>query len=198
MIYLVAIFGLASCVNQDDITLPSMRIPFFTENFEQLPIGNIQLDGWSNVSLTGEDNIWAVKSYGGAKYAQISIFGTSQNTMDVWLITPSVDLTQKQNPTLKFAYKAAFYNGQTISVLVSNNYSGENSMAAIQNAAWHDVGIVLPDFSTNGYPNEFSISSDIDLSSFGQQIHIAFRYEAMQNGATTTYQLDNINIFEKK
>lgn len=197
-IYLIGILSLVSCVGSDDTTLPSIRVPFFSEDFNQLAVGNIDLNDWSNVSTIGGDILWQVKSYGGDKYAQISIFGASQNSMDVWLISPNISLLQKQNPTLKFAYKAAYYNGQTLSVLVSNNYSGEATAQAIQNATWTDVTAVLPDYLTSGYPSVFSISPDIDLSGFGENVHIAFRYQATQNGATTTYQVDNINVFEKK
>jgi hypothetical protein len=191
---LSVIFTLTSCVADDDTALPTLNQPIFAQNFESEDTGVITLPGWSNVSLNGGAK-WEVRSFSNQKYAQLSAFGSGESNMDTWLVTDSINLNLKENPILRFSYKAAHHNGNALSVLVSSDYNGENTVEAINAANWTDMNVILPDYSTNSYPDNFSLSDAIDLSSFEGKIHIAFRYVGSSTGVTTTYQVDNINVY---
>jgi len=191
---LSAIFTIISCVNDDDTSLPTLNQPIFAQNFESEDTGVINLPGWSNVSLNGGAK-WEVRSFSDEKYAQLSAFGTGESNMDTWLITDSINLNLKETPFLRFSYKAAHHNGDGLSVLVSSDYNGQNTADAINTANWIDMNVDLPDSSPNSYPQNFSVSDAIDLSSFEGKVYIAFRYVGSSSGVSTTYQIDNINVY---
>ncbi|MGX7667377.1 choice-of-anchor J domain-containing protein [Flavobacterium pedocola] len=202
---LVASAGiLTSCVNEDDFDIPPVKEVFASENFESIAdvdTGNnkfIALPGWSNVSLNGGSELWEARMFDGEKYAQLSAFGTSETNMDTWLITPAINLDATEKEGMMFRYKAAYYNGQAVSVLISTDYDGSNTAAAINSATWTDANIILPDYLTSGYPTNFSSSPEVDLSSYSGNVYIAFRYKGSSatGGVTTTYQIDDIIIYE--
>lgn len=190
----------SSCVSEDDTAIPSLKIPFFNEGFETATADqDISLEGWSNVSLNGGNNVWKARYWSAdGTYAQLSAFGTGESNMDTWLITPALNLDQTTNEALKFTYKAAHYNGQALSVWISMDYDGSNTAVAISNATWTDLNVTLPDYATSGYPSSFSHSNTIDISSFEGDVYVAFRYVGSSSGVTTTYQIDDIKIFENK
>lgn len=195
---------LTSCSKEEDFENPPYKPTFFSENFETIlntsaPNNSISLEGWSNVSLNGGSKKWeALYRSDSSQYAQLSAFNSGETNMDTWLITPAINFDQTANEALVFSYKAAFFNGQAVSILASTNYDGNMTAQSINNATWTDLGVVLPDYLTNGYPSTFSTSPTIDLSGFNGNVYIAFRYVGSSVGTSTTYQLDNIKIFENK
>lgn len=174
---------------------------FFAEIFdgaEHVGIGqNIDFEGWSNVSINGGKK-WEARTYNDEIFAQLSAFGSGEANMDTWLITPAINFDQTTNETLVFDYLAGYYNGQAVSVMVSTDYNGSGLAADVSAATWTNVPVVLPDYLTNGYPSNFSSSDLIDLSQFNGNVYIALRYLGSTSGVTTTYEIDNIKLFENK
>ncbi|MCA0348532.1 MAG: DUF5017 domain-containing protein [Bacteroidetes bacterium] len=196
---------LSSCSKEDDYSIPPYKPLFFNEGFEEIPRANtganqfITLEGWSNVSLNGGARKWEARYYSAdGQYAQLQAFQSNETNMDTWLISPALNFDLTENEGLIFSYKQAFYNGQPLSVLISTNYDGSNTAQAINNATWTDMNVVLPDFLTTGYPSSFSKSEIIDLSEFDGTVYIAFRYKGSSSGISTTFQLDDIKLFENK
>jgi hypothetical protein len=188
---------LTSCVNDDETAIPNIKGVFFTENFSTAPINTpIALTGWSNVSLNGGARKWESKTFSGEYYTQLSAFGSGETNMNTWLITPSINLDQTENEAFAFLYKAAFYNGNPISVLISQNYDGSGTIAAVNAATWTTLQSSLPNYLTSGYPSNFSNSGPIDVSSFNGNVHIAIRYIGSSSGISTTYQIDDIKLYE--
>jgi hypothetical protein len=194
----------SSCVNDDDFEIPTIRIPFFAEDFEGIDDANvgfgqsITLTDWSNVSLNGGSRLWEARTYGGEKYALLSAFGSGEASMDTWLITPSFNFDITNNETMAFEYLSGYNNGQAVSVLISSDYDGSGTVSAVNTATWTDLEVSLPDFATSGYPSTFSKSGAIDISSFnGENVYIAFRYLGGSSGITSTYEIDNIKLYEK-
>lgn len=203
---LLFVFSLAlfsSCSNEDDTKIPPYKPLFFSEGFESIEnTGSnqfIALEGWSNVSINGGAKKWEARYYSAdGQYAQLQAFGSGETNMNTWLITPAINFDNTSNETLIFDYKAAYYNGQPVSVLVSTDYDGSNTAAAINSATWTNLNVSLPDFLTNGYPTSFSQSEWIDLSTYDGNVYVAFRYQGGSSGVSTTFQLDNIKLFENK
>ena len=128
---------LTSCVGDDDYVIPGINKVFFLEEFTTAPINTpIAITGWSNVSLNGGTRKWEAKTFDGEFYTQLSAFGSGESNMDTWLITPAINLDETNNETFAFLYKAAYYNGNAISVLISQNYDGSGTIAAVNAATW--------------------------------------------------------------
>jgi len=178
---------------------------FFSQTFEGIEHTGagqyIALEGWSNVSLNGGKK-WEARSFttNGVyeQYAQLSSFGTTEANMDTWLITPAINFDLTTNEAFVFDYKAGFYTGQAVSALVSTDYDGSNTAAAINAATWTDLNVSLPDNLPSGYPDNFSNSGVLDLSTYNGNVYIAIRYKGSSTGITTTYEIDNIKLFENK
>lgn len=193
--------GLAIGCTSDE-SVPPYKPVFFAETFngiakEDVGVGhNIALTGWSNVSLNGGKK-WEARTYGDEIYAQLSSFNTGETNMDTWLVTPVINLDQTIKEALTFDYVAGYYTGQAVSVLVSTDYDGSNTAAAINAATWTNMNVTLPVYSTNSYP-PFSSSGAIDLSQFNGNVYVAFRYVGSSSGVTTTYEIDDIKLFENK
>lgn len=188
------ILSLVSCVKDDDTALPTMKVPFYSENFNDAS----NLDNWSNVSING-GNLWYISSYGGETFVQLSAYGSGEAEMDAWLISPAINLDSTENEAFSFKYLTGYYNGQAVSVWVSTDYDGSNTAEAINNATWTDMNVNLPIYTTSGYSSSFSLTDPIDISSYSGDIHIALRYQGgTTSGVTTTYEIDNLNVYENK
>jgi hypothetical protein len=185
--------------SESDIQLTGERLsPLFSQNFEGISsTGNnqfIALPGWSNVSINGGAEKWEARIFGGNKYAQMSAFGTSENNVDTRLITSGVNLDNSTNEFLRFGYKTGFANGIALTVWYSTNYDGSGTAAAINAATWTQFNVPL-NVQDTSYATNFYSSGNIDLSGITGTVYVAFRYVGSSSGITTTYQVDNIEIY---
>jgi len=193
--------GITAISCTSDEKNPPYKAIFFSEDFEGITNTGagqyVALEGWSNVSLNGGKK-WEARIFNDDKFAQLSSYNTGEANMDTWLITPALNFDQTTNETLVFNYLAGYYTGPAVSVLVSTDYDGSNTAAAISAATWTDLHVTLPDYLTTGYPANFSSSGLIDLSSYNGTVYVAFRYVGSATGVTTTYEIDDIKLFENK
>lgn len=192
--------GLAAGCTGDEVLAPYKPVAFSQtfEGIENVGVGrNITLEGWTNVSINGGKR-WEARIFNDEKFAQLSAFNTGEANMNTWLITPAVNFDLTSNETLIFDYLAGYYTGQAVSVLVSTDYDGTGTAAAVTAATWTDLQVALPDYLTTGYPLNFSHSAPIDLSGYNGNVYIGFRYLGSTTGVTTTYEIDNIKLFENK
>lgn len=197
----VALFTLTSCIKEDDYAIPTVIELLLNETFESTTTGSganevvISLEGWGNYSVVGSRK-WHSRIFSNNKYAEFSSFfsvaATDPND-EIWLITPAVDLTNSVNEVLSFDTKIRFWQGECLTVYVSENYDG--TQAGISTATWTQLNPVLP---TSSQADIFVNSGNIDLSMYNSSnVRVAFKYVgSKQNNVTTTYQLDNIKIFE--
>lgn len=149
---------------------------------------------WINVDNIGT-KAWLYKSYNNNLYAQMSSFNSGQEN-EVWLIRSFDNLDTIPMPTLSFDVKVGYWNADCLSVLVSEDFDGNPNN--INSATWLDItsNFDLPQEPTTGYGN-FVNAGSYDLSNYkGKTIYIGFKYtgNGTDNSATTTYQLDNIQI----
>jgi hypothetical protein len=198
---LLAFFSMTlfvSCVGEDDFELPKYKNTIFSEGFEKYPYGNevaVDIEGWVNVNLTGS-RVWAVKQYNNNKFAEFtSFYSSATETDEVWLITPEIELATAAN-TFNFVTQARYHNHDNLSVWVSQNYDG--TVEGISTATWQPISAYIAQ-SGDSNNNKFMSSGFIDFSEFNEStIRIAFKYVgSKQANKSTTYQLDNITLFEK-
>ncbi|HEX8268723.1 MAG TPA: DUF5689 domain-containing protein [Flavobacterium sp.] len=184
-----------------DIQLTDPRLtPLFSENFEGITAtGNnafIALPGWTNISMNGGSEKWEARIFSGNKYAQFSPFGLTpaENNVDTRLITPAINLDATADEFLRFGSKIGFANGEAVTVWISENYDGSGTVAAVNAATWTQLPATFAPQSQS-YPAEFTSSGNVDLSAYSGDVHISFRYVGGTNSITSTYQIDNIEVY---
>jgi len=200
IVFLLALTSsvLTSCVKDDDFDIPSIRELILNETFETSTTGSganevpIQLEGWSNYNTTNS-RLWHARLFSSNKYAEFSSFFSASGANDeAWLITPALNLSTTSNEVFSFDTKIRFWEGEALTVLVSEDYDG--TMAGLASATWVVLNPILPN-STQG--DVFINSGNLDLSDYNSEnVRIAFKYVGSKNGVTTTYQIDNIKVFE--
>ena len=158
----------------------------FSEDFEG--ITNIgQLQGWINVNTTGGTLTWGTGTFSGNRYAQISGFNTSQ-TYDVWLVTPEINLSGSSMEEFRVDIEAAFDNGKGLSILVTDNYSGD-----VTTTEWQEMeNIEVPVGPSSGF-GALQPAGAENISCL-ETVRIAFRYQGADPGVTTRYHIDNVRI----
>lgn len=200
IVFLLALTSsvLTSCVKDDDFDIPSIRELILNETFETSTTGSganevpIQLEGWSNYNTTNS-RLWHARLFSSNKYAEFSSFYSASGANDeAWLITPALNLSTTSNEVFSFDTKIRFWEGEALTVLVSEDYDG--TMAGLASATWVELNPILP---TSTQTDIFINSGDLDLSGYNSEnVRIAFKYVGSKNGVTTTYQIDNIKVFE--
>lgn len=168
-----------------------LNLPF-SENFESVTVEqDININGWRNVNVSGGSRKYDGREFSGNKYAQVSAFNSDESPMEVWLVTPGLNLSGAENPTLNFDTKDGFNNGAGLRVYISTNLTD----STIGEASWTQLSATIATGTSNGYANNFTPSGNVDLSAYaGQVVHIGFRYTGSSNGITTTYQVDNVTV----
>jgi hypothetical protein len=184
---------------EDDIKLDKVR--FFIEDFESISStgngSNVALPGWSNVSMNAGNEKWEARIFSNNKYAQFSPFGLNpaENNVDTRLITPAINLgTTGAGDYLRFGSKTGFANGVAVTVWISTNYDGSGTAAAVNSATWTELPAIFAPQSTS-FPSDFTSSGNVDLSAYSGNVYISFRYVGGTNSITTTYQIDNIVVY---
>lgn len=190
-----------SCVNEDDTAIPTIKQLILNESFESVVTGSgsneaaINLEGWGNYAVAGSRK-WHGRIFSNNKYAEFSSFysnATTDPNDEIWLTSPALDFSNTSNEAFSFESKIRFWQGAALTVFVSEDYDG--TQAGIATATWTELSPVLP----NSTQADLFVSSGIvDLSMYNSNnVRVAFRYiGSKQTGLTTTYQLDNIKIFE--
>ena len=163
----------------------------FAEDFQSYNVNDTNLPGWTNVNVTGGTHLWQVKEYSGNKYMQISAYRSGENPMEVWLITPGIDLDNSTGEELSFKTKTGYNNGQALKVYVSTDYTG--NPADIDAATWLLVDADIANGPSTGYMSSF-VEGKADISCLDGTVYVAFRYSGGDGNVTTTYQLDDVKV----
>ena len=186
----------ARTINDVQLTQPRLA-PIFSEDFESVPTGTtafIALPGWSNVQMNGANPRWTGRIFSNNRFAQMSAFQANNTNVDSRLITPGINLDNTTDEFLRFGYKTGFANGEALTVWYSTDYSGAGTVDAVNAATWTQLPADLS-AQDQSFANDFYSSGIIDLSNISGTVYISFRYVGSSSGITTTYQIDNIQIF---
>lgn len=191
---------LTSCVNEDDFDIPTIKQLILSEGFETSTTGSgateapISIEGWLNFNTTST-RLWHARIFSSNKYAEFSSFFSATGTNDeAWLITPALDLRNSNNEVLSFDTKIRFWQGAALTVFVSEDYDG--TQAGLTTATWTELTPILP---ASTQTDVFINSGNLDLSNYNSEnVRVAFKYTGSKAGVTTTYQLDNIKVFENQ
>lgn len=146
---------------------------------------DIDLNEWTNTAVEG-NRVWRYSEFDGNIYAQATAYRSNDATNETWLITPAINTTEYN--LLTFESAQAFYNHDGLSVWVSNDFNSN-----IASATW----VELEEARIAGQSDEehaFVPSGEVDLSPFGNNVHVAFKYVGSAPNATTSYRIDNVKV----
>lgn len=154
----------------------------------------VSLPDWTNQNVNGGSTFWQARNFNNDGYAQTSAFGSDESPLEVWLVTPSIDLSNSTSGTLTFETQDAYNDGDVLSVSVSTDFSGDASQATWTELT--DAQFATGNSGGYGEAGGFTSSGNVDLSDFaGENIYIGIRYlGSSANGPTTNVQLDNIKV----
>lgn len=146
--------------------------------------------------MNGGAEKWEARVFSNNKYAQFSPFGLTpaENNVDTRLITPGINLDNTTDEFLRFGSKIGFANGEAVTVWASTDYNGGGTAADVNAATWVQLDATFA-AQTQSYPTNYTSSGNVDLSGFSGTVYISFRYVGGTNGITSTYQIDNIEVY---
>ena len=156
------------------------------ENFEGF--GGLVAEGWTNVNVGGGTQDWVIGSFSGNAYAQITGFNANEVPIDVWLVTPAINMDTTTGEELSFDVQTNFNNGNILSVWISDNFTGDPTTAD-----WSLLDVTIPEGNPNGFGN-FEGVGPVNISCLDGDIHIGFFYEGADPGPTTRYHVDNVEV----
>lgn len=173
----------------DDLKLTGARknncapcpIIIASKNFDDQSITS---GGWINQVVSGTYN-WTIGTMGGGTYAQISNYSGVNTASEVWLVSPSLDLTTANAPYLTFnnAWK---YTGTPLKLMITTNYTG-----SVTTTTWTDI--TSSSLWSAGL-FAWTSSGNIDLSAYKQSgVRFAYKYVGTSVDGST-WELDDIMI----
>ena len=180
---------LSSCTKSSDITYPTLKQVYFSENFDNAG-GSALPTGWTSYAEMGT-KLWSGGVYGGDGYASVSAYGSGDAADISWLISPAIDVDQHEGESLSFQTCHDGYvknTSNSLEVYISTDYAGNFGMAH-----WKKIDYVATLVSPYTASYKYVNSGAIDLSSYKGTIHFAFKYTGI-NPSTGAYQVDNIRI----
>lgn len=161
----------------------------FSENFTSYTnIGQAETAGWTNINVSGGSLEYVLGNFSGNKYAQVSGFGSGQAEIDTWLVTPEINLDGTTGESLTFDLEVAFANGVILSVLITDDYTGD-----VTTTEWTTLDVGIPNTPVSGFGG-FNNVGNFNISCLEGNIRVAFRYEGSDPSATTRYHIDNVVV----
>ena len=162
----------------------------FYEDFQELKnTDELEELGWVNKNTNLGKEKFKKRTSSGNVTMRISAFRTEENPLEVWLVTPSINLDNSINEILTFQTNATFDNGTILTVWISSDFV-EN----INEATWEQLDVNIAVGPGNGFGTNFISSGEISLDCLQGDVSIAFKYLGGDPGISTTYDIDNIKI----
>jgi len=180
--------------NSEDEQLYDERTLYF-ENFEDVQYTrDLEKIGWSNVNRNFGNGRFVKRSENDNTFVRVSAYGTSETTMEAWLISPEIDLDLTRQEHLFFDSRATFNEGRLLSVWISTDYEEDTHKDDPGKATWYRLVARISEGSADGSNEKFISSEGISLDCVQGKVRIAFRYLGGDPGPSTNYDLDNILI----
>ncbi len=157
----------------------------FEEDFESF--GGYVAEGWTMTNVEGGSTDWFISSFSGNNYSRVSAFNSNQ-TANVWLVTPDIDLDTTGGEQFSFDVQASFDNGTNLTVLVSQDFTGD-----VATATWTQIDANIPSGPSSGF-GDFETVGPLNVSCLDGSVNFAFLYAGSDPAATTRYHVDNVEV----
>jgi len=150
------------------------------------------LEAWTVVTL-GSEPEWEIES-GRAKANAYRANGSG--AADDWLISRPLDLSLADNYVLSFEAELGFNDegfNPALSVLVSSDYDGSGTTAAVEAATWQSLAVPLPASSDEGA----APTGNVPFFGYTGTVYLAFRYQSSGTAASSSevWSIDDVGIF---
>ena len=145
--------------------------------------------GWSNINANGNSALFKTRSSGGNRLMEMSAYNSGENPLEVWLVSPTINLDASTNEKLSFETNTGYDNGKVATVYVSSNFTGD-----LKTATWIQLDAALSEGPSSGYGSSFTKSGTVNIACLTGDFHVAFKYVGADGGVTTTFQIDNVKI----
>ena len=167
----------------------STDVVVFEEDFQNYS-DESQLDGtWTNINISGGSERYEINSFSGDVYYKISAFGTGEDPLEAWLVSPAINLDSTTEEELTFEISDNFDTGEILTVFITEDYTGDPTTTE-----WIELDANIPTGSS-GF-GDF-VQSAINISCLSGDVHIAFKYLGAADGAETRYHIDDIKVTGK-
>ena len=165
----------------------STAVTIFEEDFQSIT-NESQLDGmgWTNVNVSGGSERYEDSSFSGDIYMKISAFGTGENPLEAWLVTPAINLDSTTEEELSFNVSANFETGQILSAFITESFTGDPTTTE-----WILLDADIP-IGGGGFGS--FVARTINISCLNGDVHVAFKYLGAAGGAETRYHIDDIKV----
>ncbi len=165
----------------------SSTVTIFEEDFQSIT-NESQLDGmgWTNVNVSGGSERYEDSSFSGDTYMKISAFGTGENPLEAWLVTPAINLDSTTEEELSFNVSANFETGQILSAFITESFTGDPTTTE-----WILLDADIP-IGGGGF-GSFVVRT-INISCLNGDVYVAFKYLGAADGAETRYHIDDIKV----
>ncbi len=163
---------------------------FYSENFEAFNAIEDYVDaGWTNANVvTSNGEVWEIGNFSNNNYAQISGFSSNEDDIQTWLVTPAINMDNTTGEEFLFDLQVNFDNGTILSVLVSDDFTGDPTTAT-----WNLLDASIPTGPEGGF-GDFETIGPINVSCVDGNVNFAFRYLGSDPNATTRYHVDNVRL----
>jgi len=163
-------------------------VEVFNQNFESTSnLSDLEALGWEHFNISGSVD-FRIGNFSGNNYAQISGFSSGDDEIETWLVTPDINLDETTQESLAFDLEVAYANGIILSVLITENYTGD-----VTTTEWIEVDVSVPNVPEVGFGG-FNYVGDINISCLNGNVRVAFKYLGSDPSATTRYHVDNMTV----
>lgn len=181
-------------VNMNDVRCGGDPASFYL--FKDFNDQSISSEGWQSyvVQSTPGNHNWTTSSQGspGNYYAVATGWtGSSADDTELWLISPSFDLSNATAPQLTFR-SSTRYSGPPLQLMVSTDYDGTSDPS--QQGTWVNYS-GFANWSPGDF--EWTNSGILPMIQFlTDNVTIAFKYVSESSSGAATWQVDDIIIQE--
>ncbi len=188
---------------QEPYTITNNNIYYVNEDFSSSNSNINNLLDWENTSRNAT-RTWALRTYSSTYFTAMAtangIVDPNITSLDSWLISKELDLTQAVDPKFSFDLGMGFYSNESFfSVYVTSSYElGEK----LNLSEWDDISGLfnLPHSTTDTGYGPLIKYGEVSLKNYvGKKIRLGFRYTGKINSKlnrSTSYELDNIVVHE--
>ena len=145
--------------------------------------------GWSNINSNGNSTLFKSKSSVGNRFMELSAYNSGETPLEVWLISPKINLDTTRNEQLSFDTNTGYDNGKVMTVYVATDFTGD-----IKTATWTLLDVALSEGPSAGYGSRFTSSGSVNIDCLHGNVNVAFRYRGADGGTSTTFRIDNFKI----
>ena len=174
---------------QEEIGFSGTKLIYY-EDFEKFSsTKDIEKHGWINTNVNFGNGRFRKRSTDENTFLQVSAYGSNEYVMEVWLVSPIIDLSNSSAEYLSFDSRATYEEGLLLTVWFSQDYVDD-----IGQASWHQLEGEISRGTLDNTNSVFHRFNPASMDCVEGKIRLGFRYLGSDPGKSTTYDIDNILI----